>query len=391
MTDAATQITAEIPASRPARQAALTLPLTAVEYFAGIGLTRMGLERAGWQVLYANDWNVDREKIYTGFFPEGYTVQDVFDLPPAEVPASTLATCSFPCVDLSLAGKMKGIHGEQSGAFWGFLKILQTHGIHAPPLVLLENVAGWLTSNNGQDFRAVIKALNQLDYACDVFMLNARHFVAQSRPRVFVVGARGRFPAASLDDFRCRSPHLAPMRVIDAVQRNPDLYWRAGCIPPPPPLLDSGLSEHIVERLADSDPRWWPREKVQKHLNMLSPSHEKMVNEFMANGKPVCRAFFRRRRAEGQRAEIRSDGIAGCLRTAVGGSGKQFLIFIREKSVRMRTMTSREYARLQGVPDSFPILAASERRALDAFGDAVCVPVIEWIARNVLVPLTQRR
>ena len=347
----------------------------------------MGLERAGWRVVYSNDWSPHREEIYTGFFSKGYPVRDVFDIAPPEIPKSLLATCSFPCVDLSLAGKLKGINGSHSGAFWGFHRILEAHGDDAPPLVMLENVSGWLSSNNGGDFRAVIEALNGLDYACDVFMLNARHFVPQSRPRVFVVGARGNFPAASAEDFRRRGPDLAPARIVEAIKRNADLRWRASDIPPPPPLMTSGLAEVIVERLRSGDSRWWPREKVRKHLDMMSPRHRKMVDEFTAKGKPVCRAFFRRRRVEGQRAEVRSDGIAGCLRTATGGSGKQFLVFAGRNGVKMRTMTSREYARLQGVPDSFPIHASSERRALDAFGDAVCVPVIEWIARNVLADL----
>ena len=374
------------PSPRPAPSA-----FTAVEYFAGIGLARMGLERAGWRVVYSNDWNPHREQIYAGFFSHGYPVADVFDIAPTQVPAAMLATCSFPCVDLSLAGKMKGINGAQSGAFWGFARVLKSQRENAPRLVLLENVCGWLSSNDGRDFRAVIEALNGLGYACDVFTLNARHFVPQSRPRVFVVGARGDFPAADAACFRRRGASLAPPRLISAVANNPDLRWRLADIPPPPPALTRGLSATIIERLTDDDPRWWPRQKVQRHLDMMSPRHRAMVDGFMAGGKPVCRAFFRRRRAEGQRAEVRADDIAGCLRTAVGGSGKQFLVFAGGGEVKMRAMTAREYARLQGVPDSLPICAASERRALDAFGDAVCVPAIEWIARYVLTPLAQRQ
>ena len=56
----------------------------------------------------------------------------------------------------------------------------------------------------------------------------------------------------------------------------------------------------------------------------------------------------------------------------------------------MRTLTAREYARLQGVPDVFPIVSDSERQSLNALGDAVCVPVVTWLARAVLSPLTQK-
>jgi DNA (cytosine-5)-methyltransferase 1 len=101
------------------------------------------------------------------------------------------------------------------------------------------------------------------------------------------------------------------------------------------------------------------------------------------------RTFYRRRRAGFQRAEVRHDDLSGCLRTAVGGSGKQFLIMAGQGHVRMRAMTPREYARLQGVPDSYPITATGVQ-ALTGFGDAVCVPVITWIGQNVLNPLVNK-
>ena len=90
-----------------------------------------------------------------------------------------------------------------------------------------------------------------------------------------------------------------------------------------------------------------------------------------------------------QRAEVRDDDLSGCLRTAVGGSGKQFLIETGAGDLKMRAMTPREYTRLQGVPDSYNI-SISGVQSLTGFGDAVCVPVISWIAENVLNPLAER-
>src|SRR3972149_399496 len=87
-----------------------------------------------------------------------------------------------------------------------------------------------------------------------------------------------------------------------------------------------------------------------------------------------------------QRAEVRNQDTAGCLRTARGGSAIQFLIRAGKGRIDMRRMTPREYARLQGVPDDYPILS-NEIQALTGFGDAVAVPVISWIGRNILNPL----
>ena len=97
------------------------MPLTVAEYFAGIGLFRMGLEAAGWRVVYANDWSAERAQMYEGFFGESYQVKDIFSVAVEDVPQATLATCSFPCIDLSLAGKGEGINGRHSGAFLGIL------------------------------------------------------------------------------------------------------------------------------------------------------------------------------------------------------------------------------------------------------------------------------
>lgn len=156
---------------------------TVAEYFAGIGLVRMGLEPLGWNVVFANDISAKKHEMYKAFFPDGkdhYLVGDIFKITPSQTPLATLATCSFPCIDLSLAGNMNGIDGQHSSAFWGFVKILNSQGETAPRLVLVENVPGWLYSNRGNDFRATVQALNKLGYACDVFILDALRFTPQS-------------------------------------------------------------------------------------------------------------------------------------------------------------------------------------------------------------------
>ena len=102
-----------------------TTQLTVAEYFAGIGLVRMGLQPLGWRVVFANDISHKKFEMHQDFFPdaeEHYKVDDIFKLNPAEIPATTLATCSFPCIDLSLAGNMNGIiNGNHSSAFWSFI------------------------------------------------------------------------------------------------------------------------------------------------------------------------------------------------------------------------------------------------------------------------------
>ena len=366
---------------------------TVAEYFAGIGLMRMGLEQAGWDVVFANDISAKKFEMYRDFFPgnhEHYVLDDVFNLDPESIPFTTLATCSFPCIDLSLAGNMQGIQGRHSSAFWGFIDILKAQGDNAPPLLLVENVMGWLHSNDGADFTATIKALNALGYACDVFTLDALHFTPQSRPRVFLIALRSDDDSSvGLMSILRRPAVLLPKSLRKCLIMNTNLKWFYNPMPVPPPLRTDGLSG-IVEDIPDTDTRWWTIQETKRHLNMMSPKHRLRVYELIAKDEITYRTFYRRVRSGQQRAEVRNDDLSGCLRTAVGGSGKQFLIQAGHGSIRMRTMTSREYARLQGVPDDYCI-KLDGIQALTGFGDAVCVPAVRWIAENALLPLMSKR
>lgn len=366
-------------------------PLTIAEYFAGIGLVRMGLQPHGWQVVFANDISEKKYEMYRAFFPDAgshYLVKNIFGVDPADVPHSTLATCSFPCIDLSLAGNMNGmINGNHSSAFWGFVRILEAQGESAPSLILVENVPGWLYSNKGKDFRVTVQALNKLGYACDVFILDALRFTPQSRLRVFLIGTKSPITHTTTELILTRPKSLLSDQLKKSIIANKDLRWFYNEIPEPPPLNSDGLSR-IIERMSDSDGRWWSEEETSRHIAMMKESHRERVMR-LAQGRQIAyRTFFRRRREGQQRAEVRDDDLSGCLRTAVGGSGKQFLIKAGKGCVKMRAMTPREYARLQGVPDDYPI-NANGVQALTGFGDAVCVSAISWIAAHILNPLAE--
>jgi DNA (cytosine-5)-methyltransferase 1 len=84
-------------------------------------------------------------------------------------------------------------------------------------------------------------------------------------------------------------------------------------------------------------------------------------------------------------AEIRSDGIAGCLRTPKGGSARQILLRVGKGKIDIRLLSPRECARLMGA-DEYHI-SGNINQALFGFGDAVCVPVVTWISENYLNPL----
>jgi DNA (cytosine-5)-methyltransferase 1 len=166
---------------------------TFCEFFAGIGLIRAALEPSGWECAYANDIDPKKREAYHARFGAGghFHLGDVSDT--GAVVARIrgrpfLATASFPCVDLSVAGHYRGFAGEHSSTFFAFARVIEALGERRPRVVLLENVPGLLTARKGEDFAAVVRRLADLGYWVDAFVLDACHFTPQSRPRVFVVG-----------------------------------------------------------------------------------------------------------------------------------------------------------------------------------------------------------
>src|SRR5439155_13628695 len=109
-----------------------------------------------------------------------------------------------------------------------------------------------------------------------------------------------------------------------------------------------------------------------------SPKHRAQADAMVKASMTKYGTVFRRVRKAKSMAELRTDGIAGCLRTPRGGSGRQILLAAGKGRFAVRLLTSRECARLMGA-DDFE-LKVPLNQALFGFGDAVCVPVIEWIA-----------
>lgn len=225
---------------------AKTLPLTGktlthrtfAEFFAGIGLMRIGLEKAGWSIGFANDIDEDKRDMYRAQFAdadEHFVLDDIHKLNPDNIPTVTLATASFPCNDLSLAGMRK--------------------------------------------------------------------------------------------------------------------------------------------------------ERTDYLINQMSERHFEELNEMKAKRTWSYGTVFRRVRNGRSMAELRTDGVAGCLRTPRGGSGRQILVQAGYGKVKARLLTPRECARLMGA-NGFRI-QASLNRALFGFGDAVCVPVITWLANHYINPVVE--
>lgn len=347
----------------------------------------MGLEAAGFDVVWANDFDRDKVIMYKGHFgtsddhePDPRSIEEVnaSDLPGG----LSLAWASFPCIDLSLAGWRRGmakLDRTHSSTFWEFTRVMDELEDARPGVVVLENVVGLATSHQGADLRAAIAELNRLGYSVDVLTLDARRFVPQSRPRLFLVGAMEPPEEDSSEENALRPAWL--QRPFN----DPELRTHRALLPEPPPLLEDGFYR-VVEKMSPGDERWWDDRRTKAFLTELSPVQHERLEVLRQAGEQMYRTAYRRTRNGKPAWEIRADDIAGCLRTARGGSSKQAVVQAGNGVVRVRWMTAREYAHLMGAGD-YRLDGLRRNQALFGFGDAVCVPVVEWLAKNYLRPL----
>lgn len=364
-------------------------PHTFLEFFAGGGLARLGLG-AAWRCLFANDIDAGKCAAYRDNFGNDALVErDVAALRLADLPKTRadLAWASFPCQDLSLAGARGGLAAARSGTFFAFWRLIEAlaEGGRAPRLIVIENVAGLLTSNGGRDFAGIAERMARAGYRISAAVIDARLFTAQSRPRLFILGfgpnaaaPAGKAPA---------SGESLPAALLSAVDRLPPAARAQWIDLAVRPRLRRNLQlSEIIEWDAE---HWHPKADTRRLVSLMSDSQRARLNAIVKTGARRAGTGFRRMRTERgftvQRFEARFDGLAGCLRTPAGGSSRQIVIAIDKSAVRTRLMSPREAARLMGLPKDYR-LPSSANAALKLCGDGVCVPVAQWIGENILEP-----
>lgn len=361
---------------------------TVIVFFAGIGLVRYALERRGWKEIFALDHSHQKSAIYKHHFGESvYYIEDVHNRQSFHVPAAVLAHASFPCTDTSVAGSRAGLAGPGSSAFWGFIRVLAELQDERPPLVLLENVEGFLTSNKGRDLIDALNELNSLGYSVDLMAINAAHFVPQSRVRLFVVGVKDVVPQSILEQgiILSKKTEARPNKISGFIRANAAINWHLSELPRLPARVTT------LEIVIDLEEPWWSDVRSMYLFNQMHEHHKAKVASLMMQEKWTYGTAFRRMRMrEGSKqstAEVRFDGIAGCLRTPKGGSAKQIVVRAGFGKFDARLLNARENARLMGADDYRLAHDLPLHDALFGFGDAVCVPVIEWVSRYCLEPL----
>jgi DNA (cytosine-5)-methyltransferase 1 len=357
------------------------------DFFAGAGMATLGLA-SRWDCIWANDIDERKATVYGDRFGRGHFVRDdIANVSAASLPKPAhLAWASFPCQDLSLAGWRRGLSAERSGAFWPFWRIM--HDLlevgQRPPIVVIENVVGLLY---GDSFAGLCEALAALNMQFGALVMDARKFVPQSRPRVFVVAVDSGWDVSAFEDSK---PVKAwtPKSLTTAKEALPDslkAVWRWWSLAAPRNKVKP-LGKIIEENPTSVE--WHTPDETRKLLGMMSEKNRGKVDHAIRAGGEHIGFLYKRIRKKVQRAEVRFDGISGCLRTPKGGSSRQTVIIVKNGHVRSRLLSPREAARLMGVPDDFK-LPEAYNDAYRAMGDGVAVPVVSWLSENLLFPLVE--
>lgn len=366
------------------------------EFFAGGGMARAGLGPQ-WQCLFANDIDAKKVAAYAqNWGSDALVCGDVARLAPSDIPGrADLAWASFPCQDLSVAGAGAGLKGQRSGTFWAFwaqIQALVAQG-RAPKLLVLENVCGTLTSHRGADFTAICAALAGSGYRFGAIVVDAALFLPHSRPRLFIIalsrdmaipaGVRGE-PSPL---WHTGAVHAAFAR-LSAEMSNAWVWWHM-----PPPVQRRLRFADIAEK--DAEACNWHSPQATKFLlaKMSLGNLAKVELARQALARRIGTVYKRTRQDENgakvQRAEVRFDGLAGCLRTPGGGSSRQTILVVEQGTFKSRLISARETARLMGLPETYR-LPPNYNDAYHLTGDGVVVPVVRHLAAHILEPILER-
>lgn len=322
-----------------------TPKFTFIDLFAGIGGFRIAMQNLGGKCVYSSEWDLQAQKTYLTNFGEvpfgDITKESTKQFIPNEF---DILCAGFPCQAFSLAGKKKGFEETRGTLFFDVAEIIRRK---RPKAFFLENVKGLKIHDKGKTLETILNVLrNDLDYFVpEPEIVNAMNFgVPQHRERIYIVGFR---KDLNINEFSYPTPTDDTKRFIDIREEN------------------------VVSA------KYYLSTQYQKTLFEHKKRHESKGNGF---GYEI----------------IPDDGVANAI--VVGGMGRERNIVIDNRLTDFtpvtrikgeinrdgwRRMTPREWARLQGFPDSF-IIAVADASAYKQFGNSVAVPAIQATAEQIL-------
>lgn len=353
-----------------------------LDFFAGIGLFRLGLEQAGWTCRGHCEIDTYAEKSYKAMHDvkeSEWFEKDITKVNSKNLPDVTLWVGGFPCQDCSIAGNRQGLFGSRSGLFFEVIRLLQERDIdHRPRWLILENVKGILSSNNTTDFGIVLYELATLGYGVEYALLNSKNFgVPQNRERVYIICDITSRSTGKIFPFGRKN--TAALKQIVGGSQGSRVYTTKG-ITPTITSRSGGLGAKTGLYLVDLSKN---NPQITDNARCLQARYNKGVSNRSGEVSGVlkvqaCLTPDRlNKRQNGRRIKNEEEEMF-----ALTAQDRHGIV----QGSRIRRLTPRETFRLQGVPDEYFDKAekvCSDAQLYRQSGNAVTVPVVKAIGEKI--------
>lgn len=300
--------------------------ITFIDLFAGTGGIRIPFDELDYKCVFTSEWDKFAKITYQANFKE-IPKGDITKIKSSEIAPFNILLAGFPCQPFSNAGSKKGFADTRGTMFFEIARIIK---YHKPEVILLENVKGFRNHDKGTTFQIVKKTLEDLGYKVFDKVLNAKDFgVPQNRERIYIIG----FNKNKISKINFKFPEKSSkiVKVGDILDKNVD-------------------SKYTI-----SDRLW--------------AGHKRRKKEHLLKGNGFGYSLF-------NKDSLYTSTISA--RYYKDGSE----ILISQKNKNPRKITPREASRLQGYPDNY-IIPVSDAQAYKQFGNAVAVPVIRAVAKQI--------
>lgn len=306
--------------------------LKTIDLFAGVGGIRLGFEKAGFETVFANDFEPKCADTYNlNFKDTPLTVGDITQISEEDIPACDIVLGGFPCQAFSIAGYRQGFKDEKGrgNLFFDVARIIEAK---QPKAFLLENVKNLVTHDQGNTFKVIRETLEELGYHVKYKVLNSMEYgnVPQNRERIYIVGFKD---YESFDNFKFPEPINLTTNILDILEKDVDSQYYYN----DKPLFDR-LKDDVTEK---GKVYQWRRQYVRE------------------NKKGVCPT----------------------LTANMGTGGHNVPIIIDDNGIRK--LTPRECFRVQGFPDTYQLPNISKSALYKQAGNSVSTTVIERIAKEM--------
>lgn len=316
-----------------------------IDLFAGIGGIRLGFDQAfkdKIETVFISEWDEKAQETYRANFDDNIEIAgDITKIDEADIPAHDILLAGFPCQAFSLAGQRKGFEDTRGTLFFDVARIVK---YHQPKVVFAENVKNLVNHDRGRTFKVIKEILIDLGYTVFHKVLNSKDFgVPQNRERIYIASFRN---------------DIAPINFNF-----------------PEKTDDTKVIGDILEE-EETSSKYYLSTVYLDSLRKHKKRHEAKGNGFGY--------------------EVRDhNSLAGAI--VCGGMGRERNLIVDDRLTDfepvthikgevnreyIRRMTPREWARLQGFPDSFKLVVA-DTHLYKQFGNSVTVPVIEAIAKQI--------